>query len=161
MDQPLTPTPTPTPALTLPIREAIDAFAVDFALLLAGWVTYGPEDIEPYDPTQIATAASAAIGAFARTHPEYEANHSMDITQAVQLTVHTYAESMKANLVAQLQEIESLEQASQEHGHVSELEAEAMREMLDHDPSALGTADELAFQQDVEDARTTGAVAPR
>jgi hypothetical protein len=146
------------------LRKAIDAFAVDFALLLAGWVAYGQHEVEAYSTDQIVVAAASSIGAFAKTRSDYDPQ--MDITEAVQLTVHTYAEAMKANLVAQLTEIEAQAQAdAATAGHLSEEELEDMRHMLDNDPSVLGTAKELAMQavehEEVDVERASGAVAAR
>lgn len=144
---------------TSQLREAIDAYAVDFALLLAGWVTFGQQDVEPFSTDQIVVAAASSIGAFAKTRADYDP--TMDITEAVQLTVHTYAEAMKANLISQLEEIEQQElEEDQASGHVSDEELELMKDFIDGDPSVLGELSAVEHEED-DVERASGAVAPR
>lgn len=117
---------------TMTLQERLEAFIVDFALLMAGWVINGPKDLIPYDRDQLAVAMIAATSAYARTQPDYDLD--MDITQIVTLGAHAYGEATKASMVALMNEVSETSEVDEDED-IGEPE-EAIQENTEGDPNS-------------------------
>lgn len=94
-----------TPDDTQPtLTQRLEAFAVDYGLMLAGWVAHGPDDLVPFERSQMAVLMTAAVSAHAKSQPDYDPK--LDITKVVELGAHTYIEATKANVLRAFEALE-------------------------------------------------------
>lgn len=91
----------------------LEAFAVDFALNLAGWtLNTSAEGFEALSASQVAVATTSAVSAYAKTRPDY--NLHTDISNIIQIAVQVYAEAVQANVITALEALEAT-QAKEAH----------------------------------------------